>query len=206
MRLFEFAPSPSAVRVSIFLAEIGTDIERVHVDIRGGENLGNEFKNKSVNGKIPVLELDDGTTICESVAICRYLELLKPIQSSLFGNSPLEQAQVEMWHRVVEFQGLVPAMQAFRNLSGIFKDRENVVEVWGKESRQRLVDFLPTLERQLASFDYIAGEHFSIVDITAYCLINFIKFVEIELDDSLPNLQQWFERVAQRPSIKGLAS
>lgn len=205
MKLYEFAPTPSAMRVSIFLAEMGIEIERVHVDIRGGENLSDEFKRRSVNGKIPLLELDDGTTLCESVAICRYLELTTPGQSSLFGHSQLEQAQVEMWHRVVELQGLVPAMQAFRNLSGLFKDRENIVEAWGKESRQRLIDFLPLLERQLATVDYIAGAYFSIVDITAYCLINFMKYVEIELDDSLPNLQRWFERIAQRQSIKALS-
>lgn len=202
MRLYEFSPTPSAARVNIFLAELGIDIERVNVDIRGGENLGDEFRSKSINGKIPVLELDDGTTICESVAICRYLESIKPVQSSLFGNTPLEQAQIEMWHRVIEFQGLIPAMQALRNLSGIFKDRENIIEAWGKESRQRLVDFLPTLERQLASSDYIAGDNFSIVDITLYCLVNFIKVVDIRLDDSQPNLQRWFENVSQRPSIK----
>lgn len=204
MKLYEFAPAPSAVRVSIFLAEIGVEIDRVNVDIRGGENLTEEFRSRSVNGKIPLLELDDGTTICESVAICRYLELTNPCQSSLFGNTPLEQAQVEMWHRVVELQGLIPAMQAFRNISGIFKDRENTIEAWGKESRQRLVDFMPTLEQQLSNFDYIAGNNFSIVDITVYCMINFIKFLEIELDDSQPNLKQWFERVSQRKSVKSL--
>jgi len=204
MKLYEFAPAPNAVRVRIFLGELNIDIERIHVDTRGGENLSAEFKQKSINGKIPVLELDDGTTLCESVAICRYLESTITVQDSLFGNSALEQAQVEMWHRVVEFQGLVPAMQAFRNISGIFKDRENIVAQWGQESRQRLIDFLPTLEQQLAISSHIAGERFSIVDITAYCLIKFIKLIEIELDDSLPNLQRWFVQVSQRRSIKEL--
>lgn len=74
MKLYEFAPAPNAVRVRIFIAELNLEIERVHVDTRGGENLSVEFKKKSVNGKIPLLELDDGTTLCESVAICRYLE------------------------------------------------------------------------------------------------------------------------------------
>jgi len=210
MKLYEFAPAPSAIRVSIFLGELNLNIERVHVDIRGGENLSEQFKLKAVNGKIPLLELDDGTTICESVAICRYLEATAATttatKSSLFGDTPLEQAQIEMWHRVVEFQGLVPAMQAFRNISGLFKDRENIVAAWGEESRQRLIDFLPTLDKQLATHNYIAGDNFSIVDITAYCMINFINVLKIELDDSLPDLQRWFNQVAQRPSIKGLAS
>lgn len=122
----------------------------------------------------------------------------------MFGDTALEQAQVEMWQRVVEFQGLVPAMQAFRNITGLFKDRENIVEAWGVESRLRLVEFLPTLDQRLANSRYLAGDNFSIADITAFSMIRFIKLLKIELDDSLPNLQRWFEQIAQRPSIKAL--
>jgi len=204
MKLYEFAPAPNAVRVRIFIAELDLEIARVHVDTRGGENLSDEFKSKSVNGLIPLLELDDGTTLCESVAICRYLESTVATEHSLFGDTALEQAQVEMWHRVVEFQGLVPAMQAFRNITGLFKDRENIVEAWGVESRLRLVEFLPTLDQRLANSRYLAGDNFSIADITAFSMIRFIKLLKIELDDSLPNLQRWFEQIAQRPSIKAL--
>ena len=205
MKLYEFAPAPNAMRVSIFLAELNIEVARVNVDIRGGENLSQKFKQHAPNGKIPYLELDDGTTICESVAICRYLDLTNPSSSpSLFGQSPLEQAQVEMWHRIVELQGLFPAMQAFRNISGIFKDRENVVAIWGEESKQRVIDFLPTLEQRLNNSNYLAGEDFTIVDITAFCMLRFIKHIKIELDDSYPNLQRWFNQVAQRPAIKSL--
>ncbi|MEJ2764986.1 glutathione S-transferase [Photobacterium sp. MCCC 1A19761] len=201
MKIYELAPSPSARRVSVFLAEKGIEVERQHVDIRGGENLSDSFREKSLNGLIPVLELDDGTTICESVAICRYFDETFPAETSLFGDTPLEKAQVEMWHRVVELKGLLVAMQAFRNITGIYQDRENCVAAWGEESRQRLIDFLPTLEHRLSQSPYLAGDKFTIVDITAVILCNFMKNLNIELDDSQPHLLAWYQRVSSRPTF-----
>lgn len=202
MKIYELGPAPSARRVSVFLAEKGIDVERQQVDIRGGENLSEKFKALSLNGQIPVLELDDGTTICESVAICRYFDEAFPTEESLFGNSALEKAQVEMWQRLIELRGLLVAMQAFRNISGIYQDRENCITAWGEESRQRLVDFLPTLEKQLSKTTYVAGDTFSIADITAVILCDFMKNLEIHIDDNFPNLQRWYQLVSARPSIK----
>lgn len=201
MKIYELAPSPSARRVSVFLAEKGIEVARQHVDIRGGENLSESFQAKSLNGLIPVLELDDGTTICESVAICRYFDEAFPTETSMFGDTPLEKAQVEMWQRLVELKGLMVAMQAFRNISGIYQDRENCIEAWGEESRQRLIDFLPTLEQRLGNSPYLAGEKFSIADITAAIMCVFMKNLDIELDDSQPNLSAWFQHVSSRPSF-----
>ena len=202
MKIYELGPAPSARRVSIFLAEKGIEVERQHIDIRGGENLSEDFKAKSLNGQIPVLELDDGTTICESVAICRYFDEAYPTEYSLFGNNALEKAQVEMWQRLVELRGLLVAMQAFRNISGIYQDRENCIAEWGEESRQRLIEFIPTLDKQLAVTPYIAGNNFSIADITTIILCDFIQNLEIHIDGSLPNLQRWYQHVSERPSIK----
>ncbi|MCW8329946.1 glutathione S-transferase [Photobacterium sp. SDRW27] len=203
MKIYELGPAPSARRVSIFLAEKGIEVERQHVDIRGGENLSEEFKAKSLNGQIPVLELDDRTTICESIAICRYFDELYPEESSMFGDTAIEKAQIEMWQRLVELRGLLVAMQAFRNISGIYQDRENCLPEWGQESRQRLIDFLPTLDKQLADTTYIAGNRFSVADITAVILCDFMKNLEIHLDDTLPNLNRWYQRISERPSVKG---
>lgn len=204
MKLYELAPTPSARRVSIFLAEKGIEVPRVNVDIRGGENLSAEFKAKSVNGRIPLLELDDGSYLCESVAICRYLEEIHPSVNSLFGNTPLERAKVEMWQRIIELQGLMVGFQAFRNLSGVYKDRENCVESWGAESRQRVIDFLPSLDQQLSKSPFVAGDEFSIADISAYVFISFIKNLDIEVTDSLPHLKAWFITMVQRPAIVSL--
>ncbi|NAW84962.1 glutathione S-transferase [Photobacterium halotolerans] len=201
MKIYELAPSPSARRVSIFLAEMGIDVERVSIDIRGGENLSDAFQAKSQNGLIPVLELDDGTTISESVAICRYFDEAYPNEHSLFGNTPLEKAQVEMWQRIVELKGLFVAMQAFRNITGVYKDRETCVESWGEVSRQRLIAFLPVLDKRLSESAFVAGDTFTVADITAYVMCNFMKNLNINLDDSLPHIQAWFQTVSQRPSV-----
>lgn len=202
MKLHEYAGAPNALRVNIFLEELGLTIEHVQVDIRAGENLTAKFKAKAPNGLIPYLELDDGTCISESVAICRYLESVSGVRDdSLFGSTPLEVARIEMWHRLVEFQVLVPALQAFRNISGIYTDRENINQEWGLESKQRYLDILPTLEQQLTTHFYIAGNKFSIADITLFCVVNFMRVLKIELTDDLPNLQQWFAKMSQRPSV-----
>lgn len=132
MKLYETAMTPSCKRVNIFLKEIGGDVERVAINVRDGDNLTDSFKQKSVNGKVPVLEFDDGTTICESVAICRYFDEEFSNDLNLFGGNQRERAQVEMWHRVVEFQGLYAAFQAFRNISAIYQDRENCVKSGAK--------------------------------------------------------------------------
>ncbi|HIF9104579.1 TPA: glutathione S-transferase [Photobacterium damselae] len=204
MKIFELNATPSAKRVNIFLAEKGIEIERVNVDIRAGENLSHNFKAKSINGQIPVLELDDGTTICESIAICRYFDALHPDANSLFGNTPAQKAQIEMWQRVVELQGLFVAFQAFRNITGIFSDRENCIKDWGQESRQRLIAFLPKLEQQLSTEPYIAGQLYSVADITTYVLLDFIENLDIYIDETTPNLQAWRQRLSQRTAIKNL--
>lgn len=204
MKIFELNATPSAKRVNIFLAEKGIEIERVNVDIRAGENLSHNFKAKSINGQIPVLELDDGTTICESIAICRYFDALHPNANSLFGDTPTQKAQIEMWQRVVELQGLFVAFQAFRNITGIFSDRENCIKEWGQESRQRLIAFLPKLEQQLSTEPYIAGQLYSVADITTYVLLDFIENLDIYIDETTPNLQAWRQRLSQRTAIKNL--
>jgi len=202
MKIYQLAPSPSARRVAIFLKEIGMEIETVHVDIRAGENLTTDFLDKAANGRIPLLELDDGSYICESVAICRYLESTVEPKYSLFGNCALEQANIEMWHRIVELQGLIPAFQAFRNISGVYADRENINASWGEESKLRLINFLPLLDKQLSKNDYCAGETFSIVDISAFVLMNVAKALEVEIPTGLTNLQRWFDLIQQRPCVQ----
>jgi glutathione S-transferase len=109
-----------------------------------------------------------------------------------------------MWQRIIELQGLMVGFQAFRNLSGVYKDRENCVESWGAESRQRVIDFLPTLDQQLSKSAFVAGDAFSIADISAYVFISFIKNLDIEVTDSLPHLKAWFITMAQRPAIVSL--
>ncbi|AGQ96593.1 glutathione S-transferase [Vibrio parahaemolyticus] len=203
MKLYETAMTPSCKRVSIFLKEIGGEVERVALNVREGDNLSESFKQKSVNGKVPLLELDDGTTICESVAICRYLDEAFENDLALFGANQLERAQVEMWHRVVEFQGLYAAFQAFRNITAIYQDRENCVTAWGEESKSRVLEFLPTLDKRLSESEYIGTNQFSIVDITGYIFIGFaVNGLSIEVFEKYPNIARWFEQVSARDAFQ----
>ncbi|WP_348234700.1 glutathione S-transferase [Vibrio parahaemolyticus] len=203
MKLYETAMTPSCKRVSIFLKEIDGEVERVALNVREGDNLSESFKQKSVNGKVPLLELDDGTTICESVAICRYLDEAFENDLALFGANQLERAQVEMWHRVVEFQGLYAAFQAFRNITAIYQDRENCVAAWGEESKSRVLEFLPTLDKRLSESEYIATDQFSIVDITGYIFIGFaVNGLSIEVFEKYPNIARWFEQVSARDAFQ----
>ncbi|CAI2304012.1 glutathione S-transferase [Vibrio parahaemolyticus] len=203
MKLYETAMTPSCKRVSIFLKEIGGEVERVALNVREGDNLSESFKQKSVNGKVPLLELDDGTTICESVAICRYLDEAFENDLALFGANQLGRAQVEMWHRVVEFQGLYAAFQAFRNITAIYQDRENCVAAWGEESKSRVLEFLPTLDKRLSESEYIATDQFSVVDITGYIFIGFaVNGLSIEVFEKYPNIARWFEQVSARDAFQ----
>ncbi|BDY04846.1 glutathione S-transferase [Ferrimonas sp. YFM] len=200
MKIHQTAPTPNCLRVSLYLAEAGLEVPRQEVNIRDGENLSDEFRRLSANGHVPVLELDDGDTICESLAICRYFEALNP--TGLFGTSPLEQAKVEMWTRIIEHQGLIPAFQAFRNLSGVYADRERCVEAWGEESRKRLDEFLPKLEARLGESPYLAGDRFTLADITAWALFAFMDRVKFSMAQTFPNIERWRAAVAARPAFR----
>ncbi|EKO3817347.1 glutathione S-transferase [Vibrio harveyi] len=203
MKLYETAMTPSCKRVSIFLKEIGGEVERIALNVREGDNLSEAFKSKSVNGKVPLLELDDGTTICESVAICRYLDEAFENDLALFGVNQLERAQVEMWHRVVEFQGLYTAFQAFRNITAIYQDRENCVAAWGDESKSRVLEFLPILDKRLSESEHIATDNFTIVDITGYIFVGFaVNGLSIEVFETYPNIARWFEQVSVREAFQ----
>ena len=141
------APSPNARRVQVFLREKGIPAPpSVTVDIRGGENLTEAYLALNPFGRVPVLELDDGTCLAESVAICRYFEGLHP-EPCLFGSEALEQATIEMWNRRAELNFMMPAAQAFRNLTGFFKDRETVSAEWGAIALETAGDVKPSLSR-----------------------------------------------------------
>jgi glutathione S-transferase len=199
MRLHE-SPSPNARRVHIFMAEKGINCERVPVDIRGGENISAEYLAKNPGGRVPMLELDDGTFIGESIAICRYLEGIHP-QPCLFGDTPLSSAHIEMWQRRVELNLLMDVAGAFRNLSGVFKDRETCVKEWGEVCAQKIPKTLTMFDDQLGNTTYLAGEDFSVADITLIVTLDFANRVKVADRPDLPNIARWTELVNARPSI-----
>lgn len=199
MKLHE-APSPNARRVHVFMAEKGIDCERVAVDIRGGENLSENFKAMNPAGRVPVLELDDGSFIGESVSICRYLEGVHP-QPSLFGTDPKEAALIDMWQRRAEMNFMMNVAMAFRNITGFFKDRETCVKEWGEVSAKTTLDFVPMFDEQLSKTPFLAGEAFSIADITFGVAWGFAKQIKVVELPELPNIERWLAEVNARPSF-----
>jgi glutathione S-transferase len=202
MKIYEAATAPNARRVRIFLHEKNiTGIEFVQMDILRGDNLTEAFKQKNPLAKIPILELDDGTVISESVAICRYFEEINA-EHPLMGSSPLEKAIIEQWQRRMELSLLMPTGMCFQHTSGYFKDRMNVVPDWGKECGENVKKFLAFLDQHLASSQYIAGDSFSIADITALITIDFNRVNNIRIADEQKNLKRWYANVSSRPSAK----
>ncbi len=199
MKLHE-SPSPNARRVQVFMAEKGIDCERVPVDIRAGENLTPEYLAKNPGGRVPVLELDDGTFIAESVAICRYLEALHP-EPNLFGSDPLEIATIEMWQRRAELNFMSEVAGAFRNITGFFKDRETCVKEWGEVCAEKAPKALNMFDARLAENQYLAGDKFSNADITLGIAIDFARMVKVVEVPDLPNLSRWHAEVSARPSF-----
>lgn len=201
MKIYETRTAPNPRRVRIFLAEKGIDVEYVQLDLQKGENISAEMLKKNPSGKVPVLELDDGTCIAETMAICRYFEALQP-EPALMGKTPLEQAQIESWQRLVEFNFLVPVGMCFQHSTGYFRDRMTPVPEFGKVSGEMALGFLDKLEQRLGESTYVAGEQFSVADITLLCAIDFGRVVKLRLQDQHVHLKRWYEMVTARPSAQ----
>ncbi len=199
MKLYE-SPSPNARRVHIFMAEKGIECERIAVDIRAAENLSVEYLAKNPGGRVPLLELEDGTFIGESVAICRYLESFQP-DSPLFGESGIEAAKVEMWQRRAELNFFLEVASAFRNITGFFKDRETCVAEWGQVCAERAPKMLSMFDEQLSQTAYLAGDTFSIADITLSVALDFARMVKVVALPELPNIERWYGEVSARSSF-----
>ncbi|MBX9607241.1 MAG: glutathione S-transferase family protein [Gammaproteobacteria bacterium] len=200
MRLHE-APSPNARRVHIFMAEKGIDCPRVTVDIRAGENIQAEYLGKNPAGRVPVLELDDGSFLAESVAICRYLDWMQP-EPRLFGAPGIEAATIEMWNRRAELNFMANVAAAFRNITGFFQDRETCVKEWGEVAANAASRFVGMFDAQLAKTEYLAGDHFSIADITFVVAWDFARRVKVVPLPDAPNVARWHSLIASRPSYK----
>lgn len=192
------------VRVSIFAEEKGIDIPFVPVDLFGGEHKQPEFLARNPTAQIPVLELDDGTCISETVAICRYLERLHP-EPPLMGRTPLEEATIEMWNRRIEFGFADAARQVFRHTSEFVKVLEPVqLPDWAELNRPRLISGLELMETQLAKERFLAGPDFSVVDITAIMPFSILEPIGVAIPDHCPSVRRWRDEVMVRPSVAAI--
>lgn len=201
MKIYETKTAPNPRRVRMFLAEKGIDVDYVQVDIQKGENLSPQMRAKNPLGKIPILELDDGTCIAETDAICTYFEAIQP-EPPLMGTTPLEKATISMWQRQVEFAFMMQVGMCFQHTTGYFKDRMTPVPEFGKEAGINAAKYLNILERRLGEKEFIAGNAFSIADITALCAMDFARVVKIRMTDEHVNLARWYEAVSNRASAK----
>ncbi len=202
MKLYDSKTAPNPRRARIFLAEKGITVPTEQVDIGAKEHLTPEYAAVNPLQRMPALVLDDGTIITESIAICRYFEVLHP-EPPLFGTGAKGIALVEMWNRRCELNLFFPVAHVFRHTHTAMKDLEvPQVAAWAEANKPRIADFLRILDNQLEDNEFIAGAQYTVADITAICAIDFMKPARVAVPEGLGNLQRWRDAVSARPGAK----
>jgi len=202
MKLYDGGRAPNPRRVRIFLAEKGVTVPTEAVDLGTMQHKSSGFTAINPLQRVPALELDDGTIITESVAICRYFDALHP-EPNMFGKGALEIATVEMWNRRVELSLYGPVQAVFRHLHPAMKTFEvPQIAEWGEVNKERASDFLAILDAQLGKHRCIAGDRFSIADISGLVTVDLMKPAKLPVDDKLAHVKRWYDEVNARPSAK----
>jgi len=202
MKLYDGGRAPNPRRARIFLAEKGISVPTEQVDMMKMEHKTAGYAAINPLMRMPALVLDDGTIITESIAICRYFEALQP-QPPLFGVGAKEIGLVEMWNRRCELNLLFTIAHVFRHSHPAMKELEvPQVADWAEANKPRVGEFLTILDGQLKSNAFIAGERFSVADITALCAVDFMKPAKVPMPEGLANVMRWHADVSARPSAK----
>ena len=201
MKIYDFTGAPNPRRVRVFLAEKGIQVPYEQVNIATGENRKPEFLKKNPMGGLPVLEFDDGTYLAESVAICRYFEGQHP-EPNLMGGDAKEKAVIEMWNRRMEFEVLGLVAAAFRNTSDFFKGRIPQAPDYGEIAKAAAIKRFEWLDGELATRKFIAGDRYTIADITGLIGVDFGRASAIRIQPEQKNLARWHAEVSSRPSAK----
>jgi len=200
MKLYDGGRAPNPRRTRIFLSEKGITLPTETLDILALEHKTPAITALNPLQRLPVLVLDDGTVITESIAICRYFEALQP-EPPLFGVGALEIALVEMWNRRAEINFFSNIAAVFRHLHPSMKELEvPQVPAWAEASRPRVFSFLHLLDRELAKRQFVAGSRFSVADITVLVAVDFMRPAKLEMPAGLVNVQRWHAEVSARPS------
>ncbi|MGR8921170.1 MAG: glutathione S-transferase family protein [Gammaproteobacteria bacterium] len=197
--LNSFGPNPRAVRMAMI--EKGIEMPSEELDLLGAENRGEAYTKKNPGGQMPAIELDDGTVIAETTAICEYLDEIHP-DKPLIGASAVERANTRQWIRRVELNITEHMYNGFRYSDGIelFKNRLYCIPEAADGLKAKARDARAWMDKLIADRDFIAGDKLTFADIVLYCCIDFCKDVGQPLDDDLPNLGAWFQRMDSRPS------
>ena len=209
MKLYDFELAANPRRVRMFLAEKNITIPTVQVNTRNRKQFSEEFKAINPFSLLPVLELEDGTFIGESTAICRYFELLHP-EPVLMGRDAREQAIVEMWDRRAELEGMSAAGEIVRNALPMFEGRGVAgvpdgfpqIPALVERGEKRMIRFFEFWDRQLSANKFVAGSNFSIADITSFIAIEFAKRAEVFIPEQYEHLSRWYVEVSSRDSAK----
>ncbi|PWK69914.1 glutathione S-transferase [Aminobacter sp. AP02] len=200
MMLFDGGRAPNPRRVRVFLAEKGIEVPMTSVDMGAMGHKAEAVASRNPLRRLPVLELDDGTILTESIAICRYFEELHP-EPALFGRGALGRALVEMWQRRIEFNLFQPVSFAFRHIHPAMKEWEvPQVPEWGEANKPKVIDFLALLDKEFSSREFAAGDAFSIADITGLIAVDFMKPARIVVPEEFANVLRWYRSIAARPS------
>jgi glutathione S-transferase len=200
MKIYDFTMAPNPRRLRIFVAEKGLKIPYEQVDILSGKNRTPEFLKKNPAGGLPLLELDDGTCIAESVAIARYLEALHP-DPNLLGRDPRETAEIEMWSRRMELNLFGLIGRAFQNTSPMFASRIKQFKDYGAAQLEAAHNQLKWLDGQLQGREFIAGPRYTLADVHALTAIIFgQQTLDLKIDPALKELTRWHKAVSSRPS------
>ncbi len=199
MRLHEFAGAPNPKKVRVYLAEKGIEVESVPVNIVTGENRQPEFLKKNPMGGLPVLELDDGTYLPESLAIIEYFEELHP-DPPMIGTTPLERARVRALERLCELSVLGRIAVIFQNTHPLFASRLKQSADAAESARSALAANLKVLDAKIGSNPFVAGAKPTIADCTLLAAMQFSEFGQIAIDPAHKNVHRWYESFKKRPS------
>ncbi len=206
MKFYDCTTAPSPRRVRIFLAEKQVSLPTVQVDMRNGEQLSDAFRRINPRCTVPVLELDDGSHLSEVLAVCWYLERRFP-EPALFGTDPAAEARVLMWNGICELDGVYAVAEAFRNRAAGLKERALTgphgypqIEALAQRGRTRVERFMADLDERVSRVPFVAGEAFSIADITALVAIDFAGWIKMQIPASHTHLAAWYRKVSERPS------
>jgi glutathione S-transferase len=209
MKLYNFSPAANGQRIEMFLLEKNLKINTVELNVREDELFKEPYKSMNPFNCIPFLEIEDGTIISETVSICRYLEELNP-KPSLFGKSIKEKAIIDMWNRRIEFDGFFPLIHSLRNKGSFFKgkvipgtrnDLEQLPDLV-KRGNDIFTVLLDRIDPHLLTNKFIAGDDFSIADITGHFMMNISKILKIEIKNNYPNVYRWQLSLENRDSVK----
>ena len=200
MKLFDGGRAPNPRRVRIFLAEKGIAVPIEPVDMGQLAHRSDAIARRNPLKRLPLLELDDGTVITESIAICRYFEELHP-EPALFGTGALGRARVEMWNRRLELGLYMAVAAAFRHTHPAMADWEvPQVAAWGEANRPKALEFLQLFDAHLAENRFAAGDEYSVADITGLIACDFMKPAKIAMPEGLSHVARWHGEVSARPS------